>query len=425
MMPRRVALGWILVTALLASGSVAGEVGEFEALTAQAAASVLQPDQLASADFHVDDPLLSDGVMYRFVVDSRFGSFAAYGRDGLALRLHELAALAQLSRTSELGVVVSAVGDSVTGSARTVVAVATHPIETVTGIPRGISRLFHGYAAQARELGDAAAAHPGERQPSTARSREADAKRYVARYFGLSASERAWYRKLSIDPYTDNEPLIRAVHRIAHIESATKFGLRFAPLPGLPYAGQLGRAMEAIYNEDPAVLRERRRARLAGYGLTADEVRRFENSLLLTPTRQQLLDTAATALTGVAGRAELFRHALGIDSQVEADVYVRSVLRLVVLHAERPLTAILPALRMPAGRTADGTIVVVAAFDALRWTAEVAAAEADARAALPAERAGVELWLAALPSPRAAAELEARGWQVRCDPGVAPAHGEP
>ena len=62
-----------------------------------------------------------------------------------------------------------------------------------------------------------------------------------------------------------------------------------------------------------------------------------------------------------------------------------------------------------------GTVVVVAAFDAVRWTAEVAAAEAEARAALPPDTAAPELWLAAPPSPRAAEALAARGWRVHVE----------
>jgi hypothetical protein len=49
------------------------------------------------------------------------------------------------------------------------------------------------------------------------------------------------------------------------------------------------RAMDAIYNEDPAVLRARQRKVLAGYGLSPAEVARFGNALLLTPTRQSIL----------------------------------------------------------------------------------------------------------------------------------------
>jgi hypothetical protein len=236
----------------------------------------------------------------------------------------------------------------------------------------------------------------------------------------VTAGEREWYRKLGVDPYTDNEPLRRAVHRLARVSATTRFGLKFVALPGLPYAGELGRALDAIYNEDPAVLRARRRTELAGYGLTPAEVHRFENSLLLTPTRQARLDAAAAALAGVDGRGTLFRHALGLVSEHEAEVYVRSVAALAALHAREPFASILGDLRMPAARRADGGVVLCAAFDAVAWTEEVASYDATVRATLPAESIRRELWLAAEPTPRAATKLAASGWVVRILPdGVA------
>ena len=397
--------------AALGLGALAARAQDFDALAGDPLAAVLPPELAAGADFQVRDPVASDGLMHHFIVDSHYGSFEAYGREGLVLRRREIAALAVLAETSELGVVANAVGGSVTGSARTVLGVATHPIDTLIGIPHGISHLFQGYVAQARELGSSAKNQ--SKAPAGADSgHEVDPRRYVARYFGVTASERAWYRKLGVDPYTDNAPLRRAVQWFARVDATTKFGLKFAGLPGLPYAGELGRAMDAIYNEDPAVLRERRQARLAGYGLSSDEIQRFENTLLLTPTRQHLLDAAAIAMAGVEDRADLFRHAIGLASDAEAEVYLRSVLLLAARHALEPVASILPGLRMPAARAADGTVVVCAALDAVRWTEDVVRYEADARAALGRAESGADLWLAAPPSPRAALELAARGWRI-------------
>ncbi len=403
---------WALAALLAVACTAVAE--DFDTLAPEPVSACLPASQAAGADFHVVDPVAGDGLMHRYVLESRYGRFDAYGAEGVAGRIHEVESLATLARTTDVGVVVDAVGGRITGSAQSVIGVATHPIDTVVGIPRGISHLFRGYAAQARELGDstggADASGAGPAAPAAS-----DAKRYVGRYFGVSASERAWYRKLAVDPYTDNEPLRHAVARLARIDATAKFGLKFAPLPGIPYAGEAARAMDAIYNEHPAVLRERRRARLAAYGLTGAEVHAFENTLVLNPTRQQMLDEAAVRLEGVAGRDQLFRHAIGITSEAEATVYVRSALALAARHAATPLATLLPGIRMPAARAVDGTIVVVAAFDAVRWTADVSAAETAARAALPAGTTAPELWLAAAPSPRAAAELGARGWRVRYD----------
>src|SRR5207253_665232 len=91
------------------------------------------------------------------------------------------------------------------------------------------------------------------------------------------------------------------------------------------------RATDAIYHEDPATLRARARKTLAGYGLNPAEIDGWQNSLILSPTRQVLLLAAAEALNGVDGRGEIFRHALGLTAEVEAQVYLQSVALLVHL----------------------------------------------------------------------------------------------
>ena len=106
--------------------------------------------------------------------------------------------------------------------------------------------------------------------------------------------------------------------------AAANLGLHFVGIPGIPYLGDVQRAMTAIYTEDPAVLRARQRKVLAGYGFSQAEVGQFENTVLLSPTRQALLVENAKLLEGVAGRDELFRHAMSLTSEVEVGVFIES-----------------------------------------------------------------------------------------------------
>jgi hypothetical protein len=62
--------------------------------------------------------------------------------------VQEIAALTELSRSSNLKVVAGGVERGLASDVKTAVGVATHPVMTVTGIPRGIAHRFHGYAAK-------------------------------------------------------------------------------------------------------------------------------------------------------------------------------------------------------------------------------------------------------------------------------------
>jgi hypothetical protein len=401
----------IMVAVLLAGAAWAVD---FDTPPEEPASASLAPELASGPNFHVKDPVQSDGLMHHYVIESSFGEFPAYGQEALKIRVREMAALTQLSKKTDVGVVTKTVEQSVENQAKTVKKVVTNPVGTITGIPKGIGHLFSGYKAEASEFSDQAKkdASGSNSASSMAHSAKADATRYADRYLGVSAAERRYYQELGVDPYTNNQVLRKAVHHLAKVQATVNLGMHFVGVPGVPYLSDLQRAMDAIYNEDPAVLRARQRKILAGYGLSPAEVAGFENTLLLSPTRQSLLVEDAKLLDGVEGRGELFRHAMGLTSDAEAAVFIESTRMLVRLHAQQPLARILAGLRLPTAETRDGRTVVLGAFDAVYWTAEVAGYESALRAALPPTSHGLDAWVSGSVSPAARAQLTSLGWVV-------------
>ena len=194
--------------------------------------------------------------------------------------------------------------------------------------------------------------------------------------------------------------------------------LRNYTLPGIDLTR---RAVDAIYNEDPAAVRARTRKTLAGYGLGPGEIESWLNAPLLNPARQVVLLTIAEQLDGVVGRGELFRHSLGLTSNAEVQVYLLSAGLLVQAHRTHPLASIAPEVRLPSGQRADGRAVVCGSFEAVYWTEEVAKAEEQLQASLPAatRTMGRELWLAGTLSDRARSELQERDWELHEVPPAA------
>ena len=59
--------------------------------------AAILPDLLAAGtDYHVVDPVQSDGLMNHYVLESKFGRFEAYGKFALAVRVNEVRALTEL-----------------------------------------------------------------------------------------------------------------------------------------------------------------------------------------------------------------------------------------------------------------------------------------------------------------------------------------
>jgi hypothetical protein len=394
--------------------------------------NVLPPPEQSGALFRVIDPVTTDGLMPHYLLETTFGPMHAYSHAELVDRLREIQALEVATSTSDWDVVADTTKRRVEGTFKTVADAARDPIGLVQGLPRGVINLFRGTAAQARELGreaQKATDRSASKSPSstaapqrTEQRAEHAAARYADHYLGLSADERAWYQRLGVDPYNDNEALRRVVHHLAQVEAATSLGLRLASLPSVPYAGDLQHVMDAVYREDPAILRERRRQTLIGYGVTPDEVDRFESTLALSPTRQLRLVTATALLEGVAGRDVFFRQSAQLASADEAEIYVASVEHLSRVHARRPLSQIIASLRMPGALYADGSgAVVVAAVEGVYWTALVDTAERALTAGLPAASPHPELWVTGFVSDEARSQLTHRGWIIRdyaFDPGL-------
>ncbi len=403
----------LLLATLTVLSLVTARAVDFETPPEEPASASLPAELASGPNFHVNEPVSADGLMHHYVLDSRFGLFPAYGQEALKIRVREVAALTQISKTTDIDVISKTVSRRVENDAKTLRQAATNPAKTVVSIPKGIAHLFSGYKAQANEFSERANHHDGSGNDSNVvHQTKADATRYADRYLGVSAAERRYYQQLGVDPYTNNAVLRKAVHHLAKVDAATNLGMHFAGIPGVPYLGDVRRAMDAIYTEDPAVLRARQRTTLAGYGLSPDEIHRFENTLLLSPTRQALLEEIAKSLEGVVGRDELFRHAMSVTTEEEVQVFLQSTGMLARLHAQRPVTQILAGLRLPTVQLRDGKIVVLGAFDSVYWTEDVAGYETALHAALPPNTKGLEVWLSGAISPRARSELESRGWEV-------------
>src|SRR5262249_45461088 len=153
----------------------------------------------------------------------------------------------------KLGLVAGGVGRGVESQVKTATGVVTHPVTTVTGIPKGITHLFKGYQARGEEALASASHHQdggqGPHPPAAADARKAEdgARSYALKYLGVSGAERAWYQRLGVSPYTDNTMLREAVHRAAKTEAVGSFGVKFASLPAIPGIGLTQKAVDAIY----------------------------------------------------------------------------------------------------------------------------------------------------------------------------------
>ena len=383
------------------------------------AADILPADLLEGEHHSVDDIVRNDGYLNYYIIKSDYGEFEAASTAMLRIRIVEIGALATLDELSKTEVFIKAAADAgIVAPLRTIKQFVTHPVKTVIGIPRGIGRMFKRYSRQAGDAVESAKDSVGDDEDSGQADDDSNAAVDLTEsFFGVSRAERAWAAKLGTDPYSSNETLRAAIKEVAWAERLGKFGVGFAGIPEIPGADIIGDVNEAVWSKDPYELQDLNRARLVDTGADEELIEKYLKNPWMSPSQQTLLTAAIAELKDVQGRGGILRQALNPRTEAEAGFFIKSMALLAWYHLnQEPFDSVLTNSVIPAGITADGTVVLTLAVDHLYWTDDVAEASDNLGRLRPdrAERPH-EIWLLGTASVRCREELSALGFVVHED----------
>jgi hypothetical protein len=385
-------------------------------------ASEILPAGLLEGEHHsVDDNVRNDGYLNYYIINSEYGVFEAASTAMLRIRVREIHALAELDELSKTEVFIKAAADAgVVAPLRTIKQFATHPVKTVTGIPRGIGRMFKRYSRQAGDAVDSTKDAIADDDESGNGEEDDDSNAAVGlteRFFGVTSSERAWAAKLGTDPYSSNEALRAAIKSVAWTERLGRFGVGFAGIPEIPGVDIIGDVSHAVWSKDPYELQDLNRARLVETGADEELIEQYLESPWMSPSQQTLLTAAIAEMTDVQGRGGILQQALISRTEAEAGFFIKSVALLAWYHLnQEPFESVLTNTVIPAGITTDDKVVLTLAVDHVYWTDDVAEA-ADNLARLRPDRTKHphEIWMLGTASPRSREELSALGFIVHED----------
>jgi hypothetical protein len=388
------------------------------------AVALLGAGKAKGAHYEVQSPVVSDGFLLTYRIRSDFGEWEVEGRPMLELRLREVGALAQLAELSKSEVFIDAVAEGVKGATvgqiETVQAFAERPVETLKGVPGGVSKLWKRTKAQADEAIDDYKASREEKKDQTtaekasgAKDKTVDAgKAYAKKYLGVGSAERRWAQKLGVDPYSSNEILREQIAAVAKVDAAGRFGVRFIGIPGIPGLKYVRDLNKLVWETDPNELRLRNRKILAEAGVPDAVLADFFDNEWLSPTLQTAITQSISELTGVSDRARLVAQAAAVESEATAWFFTRGIRLLVESHETRStLGAILEGRAAPIARAKSGAVVVALASEQVSWSEELAAGLGRIRSQFGDAKA-FELLLAGELTRRARAELAASGVKV-------------
>lgn len=363
---------------------------------------VLPAAIITGPHYKIADRVVSDGFMLTYTVDSDYGPFKVTGDFALQKLLQEIAIIAELKEISRT----EAFADSVVEAAKSPIRLGenliTDPVDTVTGIPRGLFQIFENVGESVTSDSD-----PSE-----------DSRAKQALF--VSSWKRDYCAAMGCDVYSSNSLLQEELNRIGwaaaigglSVSAATTAasGGAVMAFSAVRTADQLTEVLRA---EPPSRLRIINEEKLRAMGIEEDLVQKFLDHPAYTPRHDTLIVASLEGLDGVAGRERLLDLCLRAQDEVGANFFQNVADILVGYHRTvTPLTEITPYLGVAAATTANGRTLVPMAWDygvfeqALANRMDQAVVEWSARG-LPV---AFDVWTTGRSSPRLRLEAEKRGF---------------
>jgi hypothetical protein len=399
---RMLALGLIVNSSVL----LAATLPPVEPTPTLDAATLAPAELLNGAGYTVDASAPVVGYMGQFTLRAPAGTFRADGTEMLAIRVGELAAIAQLGQLSQTGVFADALAASAAKTGAAIGQAVMNPVETIEGIPGGVGRFFQSAATRIER-----ATESDRGSNSSQRAGTGDPAMDLP---GINNAKRRIAKQVGADPYTTNPVLAKQLDDLARAAYAGGVSLDVAlavSTAGVATAiSATATVSNLVWDKSPQDIRTINEQKLAAMGVGSDTVRAFVTNRWMTPTLSVPFVEHLAQLPAAKGRAAVVALASSVASEGEARFMLNAVAMARQISTERdPVVALNLVGRIVAVRTRDGRVEVPAPVDYVVWTDQVRAF---------AERKNLkgaqgDILVTGIASARAREGLQATRWAVQ------------
>lgn len=382
----------------------------FESEPVFEAKDLVAPELLKGPHFTLDPKVPVVGFVARFTLRSPLGEFTAHGLRMLPIRVNEIEAIAKLDEFSAGREFTAAAARAAARPVTSAVNMATRPVETITGLPGGVTRLFGRIGLAGASVARAATApeqSAGERAAG-ASSRVGTA---TVTALGFEQERRRLAERLGVDPYTTNEILSAKLTDVAWVAFSGRLTISAATailVPHSMFIAAPGITDRAIYDVPAADLVNRASAAFGETGATAAQVQALMQNSQYSLSALTSLAVGLQTLKGLPGRDAVVEFAAAAQTQDEVYFITGAVAMLARQHqGASPLSRVSapgPILghTLANGLTLPMPVDFVSWVEALATDVERPELQAPARAALVTGRA----------SALARTNLSSRGFQL-------------
>ena len=367
---------------------------------------------LQGKGFHVEEKVPTDGVMgtYTLIADKETfgedaGTYQVLSREMAELRLSEIPAIIKLNETSKTGTFVKAMATTAVQPLESAGNMVMNPIDTVTGLPSGVGRLFDRVGTGVGNLWDPPAdSNKSGLEQAGAATRDA---------LGYEQERRALAHKLGVDPYTSNPILAKKLDKIAWVSFSAHLAVSAAisvAVPGSMIITGVLTMDNLVWDTPRGDLIVRVETKLEELKTPKEQRSAFMHNTVLPLSLQVAVVGNLGRLTGVSGRGDVVTLLGQVTTEAQARFLATSLRMLAEYHEKRnPLTDIGTPGPLVA-RDQTGAVIMPAPVDYLCWTERVAAFATQPAFLSVSQRT---LWVAGQLSPRAKKEFAANGWNIQ------------
>jgi len=368
------------------------------------AKDAVPPTVAAGPDFKVNDPVVADGYMYRFTVTSTYGPFEVTGIGALRKLEQEIWAIGQLKNVTRSEAFLKSLKDQAGKPLVFAKDVVTKPVDTLTGIPKGVGRLF----------GNIASSVTSTRNPAQ--------ESRVSEVLLLGAFKRDYATRFGVDPYSSNAVLQEELDKVG---KAAAYGSWTASAAMIPISGPASSVITAtslsksfnniVSTEPPSRIRVINEDKLKQMGISGDLAQRYLDQPVYTPRQQLILVDSLSRLGSAIGRDAYLNASMVAADEVEANFFVNMAQILRGYHeTQGPITGITMVGALTVAQTKAGSAMIPFALDYGVWTANADRLSQNMKTvyAVPGFNGSFQLWVTGSLSAKGKREMEARGFAV-------------
>jgi hypothetical protein len=378
---------------------------KFEVPSNLRASSILPPQLVSGPHYRVRDTVVSYGYMHHYVVDSDFGVFEATGDMALRKLVREIGAIAELREVKKGEAYMNGLKKAASQPLEFGANMLTDPVDTVSGIPKGVARLFDNV-----KTGLTTKAGPGE-----------DSK--VEQALAVSSNKRVLASKLGVDVYSSNTVLQKELNSVAWATAIGSISLSVALAPiGGPAVAAVSvtrvsqQLTDMLRDYPPQRLREMNGQKLEAMGVSPELASRFLDHQAYTATHDTVIVQSLGTLSRARGSDAFIQLALSADDEESANFFMQVAETLKAYHTKvSPIQDISVYGPLVFAKASNGSVLIPLPLDGAIWTQRASQRVPAALLAYKAANPGVkkfEVWVTGAASKMAKDELAKLGGQV-------------